>query len=146
MNWNEVKEKANYLKSLQGQWDTFKDMKKPFDRCKQSDEIYKAVKVEDPFYIKSLCDELFEKGAMWKLKRNIYPYDMPDSVLHYNLWFNPRFYNDIDDEKEIETILSKYFTDYVWYLNPPAWRSISSIPHIHVFAKADKTSCKESEC
>lgn len=145
-NWEEIKEKANYLQSLQGQWKKFEGLSKPFDRDDKDNEHYHSIKVEDPFYIKTLCEELFDKGSMWKLKPNLYPYAMPKDVLHYNLWFNPRFYKDIDDKEEIEKILSEAFTEYVWYLNPPIWRTIHSIPHIHVFAKANKVSDKDADC
>ena len=77
------------------------------------------------------------------MTHNNYPYYTEDDVVHYVIWFvgstferynNPSTIEKIIEDYKIENNISEE-SQYVYYQNIEALRSIPSIPHLHVFIK-----------
>ena len=92
---------------------------------------------------KYLTERFLSNGNDYCMTHNNYPYYTEDDVVHYVIWFvgstferynNPFTIEKIIDDYKIENNISEE-SEYVYYQNIEALRSIPSIPHLHVFIK-----------
>ena len=104
-------------------------------RFKRKPEVnieYKKQPISDA----KLKERIFKENPFISLTMNEFPYHIDPSVLHCILWFHPDFFAALPDEIFIRCILQGWIdSKYQWtyYENPPPWKSIQEIPHVHVF-------------
>ena len=84
-----------------------------------------------------LVAKFFPDGAAVRLAENNYPYDVSHDVDHMVCWFNPNCFDaipaNIDDVLTLVVGGGRRRDNYTWFENPSEWKSVPSIPHVHVF-------------
>jgi hypothetical protein len=84
------------------------------------------------------------KNYKYRLIRNQFPYLIENNIKHYNLWFNPKYYNNNfpnlnNKPKFIQTILkkiNKYLKlneNVIYFENKHKNQSVNNIRHIQLF-------------
>jgi len=82
------------------------------------------------FIFENLKKELFNNSETYKFCLNKFPYDIPEDMNHFVLWFNFKERNMLLGEQ----IINNYFKDTViWFANIPELMSINQLFHIHIF-------------
>jgi len=109
------------LKKIQGDDHICKTQ---MSRTKEIEEKYKNYNFNPEEFKKSI----FKDGTYkWKLCFNDFPYDVPENVNHYILWFDTPQINKPLAEK----IIKKLFPDNViWFVNN---MDIKHLFHVHIF-------------
>jgi hypothetical protein len=74
------------------------------------------------------------------LMPNRYPYDVCErEVDHLVCWLHPSRFGavppNMDDILHLAVCGSGAPREFVWFENPPAWKSVPDIPHVHVFRR-----------
>lgn len=110
--------------------------KNTFIRSKKVFEDYKKYLLTDGS--KKILDYYFNKlekiDRGWVLSYNKFSYNVEDNVDHLLFWIYPGRNFSIP---EIDEILKSKIIDYpfIYFQNNPDTRSITNIPHYHVFIK-----------
>jgi hypothetical protein len=92
---------------------------------------------------KYLKKKYLSNGNDFCMTHNDYPYYMEDGVKHYVIWFTGRTFDRYNNPSTIERIIEDFKvgnniseeSEYIYYQNIEALRSIPSIPHLHVFIR-----------
>jgi len=80
-----------------------------------------------------LLNNLFKNNDFFIIKNADFPYYVSDYIIHKILWFNPKFYKNINiDYLFVDKILKKY-KKYIVFQNIFNNRSIKNITHFHFF-------------
>jgi len=80
-------------------------------------------------------DTYFSRHQSVVVCKNSYPYHLKPSIEHWLVWCNPNVLTEAEFLKSIPTLMKSYFQNCktLWFQNPPEWRSVKSVPHVHVF-------------
>ena len=97
--------------------------------CKQ--QMKRKPDIEKAYLYNKMEPLIFKTNFIIKL--NDFPYNVEDNIIHYVLWLNDIYPNNI-----IQDIINQEFKGYqsvIWWVNAENIRSIKNIYHAHVFVK-----------
>lgn len=81
-----------------------------------------------------LINNFFSKNEFYSIRDADFSYYVSEYVLHKIIWFNPKYYNNINiDYNFVNKILKKRFNNFVIFENIQNNRSVKKIKHFHFF-------------
>ena len=103
-------------------------------RRRAADEHYAPLSHDE------MVAEFFPNGELVRVLPNLYPYNVrEDEVEHLVCWLNPVHFaavpRHMDDILALAVGGGRRSADYAWFENPRRWKSVPSIPHVHVFTR-----------
>ena len=129
-NWNHLKKSINPDNNLY-----------KFQRKDEIEQNYKRFRMKITNIFEYLNNELFQDGKKLVFKKNDFPYDFDDNIIHYLVWINPSI-KHLPNKTQLKTFIEKEFQnldrnicDYICFKNNIINKSVETIEHYHVLIK-----------
>lgn len=79
-----------------------------------------------------LTNYLFKQDDFFVIKNADFPYYVSEYITHKILWFNPKYYNNVNYEF-VNNILKRKYKNYIVFENTTKNKSVKLIIHFHFF-------------